>query len=194
MLKKLIILGATLAVLLPIVIHIRDTTWSSSPTQAIFPIFGLLAFTLLWLHSISGVFEEKLQAMFDFDTFVHWTALTILASMLLHPLLLLFIVRFQISVLLSGGTGILLGITGLFLLLTYDIGKLLKRRYPFFSRQWQAILIISNIGFILTFFHSLKLGSDVQAGFMHYLWIFYGITGILAIFYTYAIKPLARKV
>jgi hypothetical protein len=192
MTKKLIVLGAVLAVATPILVHIRNVDWAnSSLLVAIFPIFGLLAFTLLWLHAISGVFEERLREMFDFDAFVHWTALTILVSILLHPLLLLILLDFDVVGIWAGGTGIRLGIIGFFLLITYDIGKFLKQR-QFFSKNWRAILIISNIGFILTFFHSIMIGSDLQSGFLRYLWIFYGVTAILAIIYTYGVKPFRR--
>jgi len=189
MIKKLVVLGAILAVITPILAHIRNVSWGeSSLTQAIFPIFGLLAFTLLWLHAISGAFEEWLRERFNFDAFVHWTALTILVSILLHPLLLLILIKFQVMMLFQGPSlAIWLGIIGLALLLTYDIGKLLKKR-QFFEKNWRAILIISNIGFILTFFHSFMLGSDLQTGFMRYLWAFYGTTAILALIYTYVIK------
>lgn len=190
MAKRLIILGAALAVLIPILAHIRNVSWGeTSLIQALFPVFGLLAFTLLWLHSISGVFEEWLRERFDFDAFIHWTALAIFASIILHPLLLLILIKFQVMLLFQGPSlAIWLGIIGLVLLLTYDIGKALKKR-EFFSRHWTAILIISNIGFILTFFHSLMIGSDLQSGFMRYLWFFYGVSAILAIIYTYAVKP-----
>jgi hypothetical protein len=193
MTKKLIVLGATLAVAVPILVHIRNVDWGNSSLIAgLFPIFGLLAFTLLWLHAISGVFEEWLRERFDFDTFVHYTALTILVSIILHPLLVLILLDFNILGIWAGGTGIRLGIIGLFLLLTYDVGKMLKHR-AFFSRNWNTILIVSNIGFILTFFHSLMLGSDLQSGWMRSLWIFYGVTAILALIYTYGVKPFLRK-
>jgi hypothetical protein len=192
--KKLIMLGATLAVIVPILAHIRNVPWGESSLLAsIFPIFGLLAFTLLWLHSISGVFEERLREIFDFDSFVRWTALAIFMSILLHPILLLFTIKFNVGLLFSGdSTPIILGIIGLALLLTYDIGKMLKK-YEFFSKNWTAILIVSNIGFIFTFFHSIKIGSDLQTGFMRWLWIFYGVTAIISIFYTYAIKPFYSR-
>jgi hypothetical protein len=191
MAKKLVILGAILAVIVPLGAHIRNVSWAdSSLLGSLFPIFGLLAFTLLWLHAISGVFEEWLRERFNFDSFVHWTATTILVSMLLHPLLLLILARFDIlAIYFSNPLPISLGIIGLVLLLTYDIGKLLRRKYDVFTRNWRRILVISNIGFILTFFHSIQIGSLVQSGFMRWLWIFYGVTAILAITYTYAIKP-----
>lgn len=187
--KLLVIIGASLAVALPIFFHFRNVSWGESSLLLIlFPAFGLLAFTLLWLHSISGVFEEWLRQRFDFDAFVHWTAIIILVSMLLHPLLLLILVDFQILAIFEGHTlAMSLGLMGLILLLTYDIGKALKK-YEFFSRNWNKILVVSNIGFLLTFFHSLMIGSDLQSGFLRYLWIFYGVTAIAAIIYTYGFK------
>lgn len=193
MTKKLITFLATLAVLVPLLVHIINANWSNSSPDAlmanIFPFFGLLAFTLLWLHAISGVWEEKLIKMFDFDKFVHYSATLILFSIIAHPLILLLLIRFKISILFNDD--VMWGALGLALLLTYDIAKPF-RKSGFFSRHWNKILIISNIGFILTFFHSLELGGDLQTGFMHYLWIFYGVTAILAIVYTYTIKPLRR--
>lgn len=182
-------MGAALAVLVPILAHIESVSWAdSSPIMFFFPIFGLLAFTLLWLHAISGVFEEWLRERFDFDAFVHWTSLVILVSIILHPLLLLIIAKFDIlGIYNSNPKAILLAFIGLVLLLTYDLGKAFKKK-QFIAKNWNKILIVSNIGFILTFFHSLQIGSDLQSGWMRILWIFYGVTAILAIIYTYGIK------
>ena len=184
---------ALLAVLLPIGVHIRNVSWEESQLVVnIFPIFGLLAFTLLWFHSIMGVFEEYFREMFDFDRFVDWTATIILVSIILHPLLILILVDFNFPLLLSGHkVAMWLGITGFLLLITYDIAKPWK--FTYFSKYWNTILIVSTIGFILTFFHSLLIGSDLQGGFMRVLWYFYGITGILATIYTYGIKRFLRK-
>lgn len=193
MAKKLTVLLATLAVALPILSHIINVTWDKSSLLAnIFPIFGLLGFTLLWLHSISGVFEEWLRARFDFDYFVNWSAAVILISIIAHPLIVLYMIKFDVSALLSGGIGIVLGIIGLILLLTYDIFKPLKKRYEFFSRHWNVVLVISTIGFILTFFHSLIVGGDIH-GWLRVLWWFYGVTGILATIWTYGLKPLRAR-
>jgi hypothetical protein len=188
MAKKIITLFATVAVVLPIGVHIRNVSENDSLLQILFPMFGLLAFTLLWLHAMSGVFEEWLREQFDFEAFVRWTSLVILISILLHPLLLLILVNFDLKTIFGDGHwAVWLGLAGLILLLTYDVGKALKR-YEFFTRNWNKILIVSNIGFILTFFHSFELGSDLQSGFMRGLWIFYGVTAIAAIIYTYGFK------
>lgn len=191
--KILVIIGATLAIALPIFAHIRNVSWSeSSLLLNLFPIFGLLAFTLLWLHSISGVYEEWLRERFHFDALIHWTSLVILVSMLLHPLLLLIVVDFQFLAIFEGHVlEIALGLMGLVLLLTYDVGKALYK-YNFFSKNWHKILVVSTIGFLLTFFHSIMIGSDLQSGFMRYLWVFYGVTAIASTIYTYGFKLRSR--
>lgn len=193
MAKKLVILSATLAVLIPIIVHLRNVSWSnSSLAMVLFPVFGILAFTLLWLHSMAGVFEVWLRERFDFDFFVHWSSLVILVSMIAHPLLLLILIKFNFSLLFSGPSrGIIFGIIGLALLLTYDLGKMLKK-WEFFSRNWNAILIVSTIGTIFIFFHSLMIGSDLQSGWTRKLWIFYGVTAILGTIYTYGVKKYLK--
>jgi hypothetical protein len=159
---------------------------------SIFPSFGIAAFAMLWLHSISGVFEPWLRKNFDFDKFVHNTATLILISIILHPLLLLVNVNFNFTRIFGyGADDIWLGIIGWLLLIIYDITKPLKK-YNFFAKNWENILLISTIGFLLTFFHSLGVGGDLVSGPLKTIWIFYGITAILATIYTYGIKRLAK--
>ncbi len=158
----------------------------------IFPWFGLVAFVLLWTHTILGVFEPWLRRRINVDAYVHWTAVIILICIILHPLLLLIGIKFHVS--LFNGPGlryILLGLIGWVLLITYDIGKVLKR-YNFFVRNWQNVLRISTIGFILIFFHSLYLGEHLQSGFLRHVWIFLGVTAIASAIYTYVVKRFLK--
>ena len=185
---------ASLAVLYPLWVAGRDINWSlgSMFVFTLFPLFGILAFTLLWLHVVSGVFEPWLRQYIDFDRFVQNTSLLIFVSIILHPLLLLIPVGFNFNqVLTYSKFYIWLAIIGWLLLITYDIGKLLKKKYNFFVRNWNKILLISNVGFVLTFFHSLSIGDDLQMGPLRIVWIFYGVTAILGIIYTYGIKRLS---
>ncbi|KKU22496.1 MAG: hypothetical protein UX31_C0001G0014 [Candidatus Nomurabacteria bacterium GW2011_GWA1_46_11] len=182
---------ALVAVGLPVWTRVGSLGWQSRPDiiPNLFPVFGLLAFSLLWLHALSGVFEPWLRRQINFDKFVDSTSLVILISIILHPLLAWANVNFSFKDLFAYGEAraIWLGIFGLLLLLTYDVGKFLKK-YKFFSRNWTNILTISTVGFLLTFFHSLSLGSDLQSGFLRKVWIFYGVTAIFATIYTYGYK------
>ena len=194
--KYSIIIFALAAVVFPLWVRLSTLSWSWNFNQILFnlfPFFGLLAFTLLWLHSLCGVFEEWLRRYINFDQFVHITASIILVCLIAHPLLLLIGLDFNINnvFLYYSAKYIWLAIIAWILLITYDIGKALKK-HAFFSRHWNNILIISNIGFLLIFFHSLVLGSDLQFGLLRFIWIFYGITAILAIIYTYGIKRFLK--
>jgi len=190
--KYAIIAFCWLAVLYPLWVRANSLTWAFDQTLLpnLFPLFGLATVSLLWLHSISGVFEPWLRANFDFDKFVNVTASMILVCIIAHPLLLLIIMNFKLSdiYLIYGTTYITLGIIAWLLLIIYDITKPLKKHHHFFAKHWNAILLISNIGFLLSFLHSLNLGSDLQTGPLRYIWIFYGITATLAIIYTYGVK------
>lgn len=195
--KYSVIITAYLAVLFPLWVRISVLSWAFDSTllSNLFPLFGLTAFSVLWLHSMSGVFESWLRGQFNFDRFVHISSVLILFCIILHPLLLFVMLDFKFDSLLSSESAkyIRLGVVGWLLLITYDLGKVLKRRYHFFVRNWSNILLISTIGFLLTFFHSLGLGSDLQSGALRAIWIFYGITAILATIWTYGVKRFIKK-
>jgi len=196
--RFILLIFLLVAVGYPLWVGISANNWANNNNflRNIFPLFGLLAVSLLWIHSLCGVFEEWLKKYINFDLFINITATIILLSIILHPLLLFAIVRFdlnRIATIFSRNFFIWLAAFALLLLLTYDAGKLLKKiGYKFFDTHWNNILIISNIGFLLIFFHSLVVGGDLQEGSLRNVWIFYGVTATLAIIYTYIIKPLLK--
>lgn len=195
--KYSLLIFACLAVGYPLWVFFSARNWifDSHFITNLFPLFGLTAFSLLWLHAISGVFEPWLRKYIDFDRFVQVTSILIFFCIVLHPLLLLIDADFNFGpIFLYGKLYIWLAIIGWLLLITYDMGKLLKKRYDFFVRNWNNILAISTIGFLLTFFHSLGIGGNLQSGPLRTLWIFYGVTAIIAIIWTYGIDRSWQKV
>jgi hypothetical protein len=189
------------AVVYPLWAVISVTDWSNNDfktfLQNIFPLLGILAASLLWVHSISGVFENWIRKHINFDAFISTTATIILISMLLHPILLLISFGFNLSqIFTSFGhlDDIFIGLCALILLLSYDVGKYLKKHGSnFFANNWNWILIISNVGFLLVFIHSLAIGGDLQSGAVRVVWKSYGITALLAIVYTYLLRPVFSK-
>lgn len=183
------------AVLYPLLTVISARNWSLDDTiiYNLFPIFGVLAFTILWLHVISGVFEERLKELINFDLYVRRTAWIVFVGIIMHPLLALFAFDFSFWNIFDvyGRLPIFLAITAWFLLITYDIGRLLQQK-EFFVLHWRKILFISTIGIILSFFHSILIGGDLQVGPLRVLWIFYGSTAILASIYNFGIKSYLR--
>lgn len=191
MIRKLIITFSILAVLIPLWISVKDVNWSwgGSLPFSLFPIFGILAFSLLWLHVAGAAIEDWVKKYVDFEWFIENTSLPILILMLSHPLFLLIGAQFDIRGIFASypSTYLWIGIFGLILLLTYDIGRAFKK-HDFFVRNWDRILFISTIGFVLIFFHSINLGHDLESGILRIIWFFYGITGILSAVYVYLVK------
>lgn len=187
--KYSIIAFSWLVVIYPLFVAIQNRTWGWDDTLIanIFPLFGLAAFSLLWLHIVGPAVEPGIERHVNFRRFLDRTSSFILVFMLLHPTLLLWIIKFDIAVLLGGGPYIQLGLIGLVMLLTFDIGDALRKR-NFVQKHWEKILLVSTIGFILIFFHSLNLGHDLQEGPLRVVWIFFGITSILAAIYNYGVK------
>ncbi len=180
--------------LYPLWVSVSGTAWSFSPDLwlDLFPVLGITAFCIMWLHVVGGALEEWLERYVNFQRFVDNTSIFIFVLIILHPLFLLIGQGFRVAdIFLYGQNYIMLGVAGLLMLLTYDLGKARKER-EFFVRHWNAVLIVSTIGFLLIFFHSLGLGSDVQAGPLRDLWIFYGTTAIVATTYNYGVKKLLR--
>jgi hypothetical protein len=187
---------AGLAVLYPVWVCVSNMPWAWDATLpgTIFPVFGLAAFALLWLHIVGPALRPWLDQFVNFEKFLRKTSPFILAFMLLHPLLLLTSFGFRFPEIFTAyeADDVVLGMVGLIFLLTFDIGEMLRKR-EFVVRHWNKILLISSIGFVLIFFHSLALGDDLQAGFLRYLWMFYGATGILAIAYNYFGRKLFHQ-
>ncbi len=195
--KYFIIAFGWLAVCYPLWVRAQHLQWQMEITNIslnIFPLLGLAAVSMLWLHSISGVFEPWLRQHINFDRFVNITAKLILLCFGLHPILLFAGVGYSVSNIFFyyGTLYIWLGIISWLLLIVYDITKPFKQQ-GFFAKHWQKVLITSNLGFLLSFFHSLNLGSDLQSPPLRIIWIFYGITGALAIIYTYGTKRFFVK-
>jgi hypothetical protein len=188
--KMLIVAGSVLAVSYPALVRITSLEWSVDTFLGnLFPLLGLLAFTMLWLHIVGAGLEGWLRKHVDFEAFVERTSYLIFILMLLHPILALVTYDFDIYV-LGGEYGVWfvrLGVVGLALLLVYDVGRALRNK-AFFIRHWQKVLIVSTIGFFVIFYHSLSIGSDLQSGFLRILWIFYGVSAALSFIYAYFIK------
>ncbi len=187
-----------LVVLYPLWVRWQNVYWGGhdlvSLSSALFPFLGLAAAGMLWLHSVSGVFEPWLRQYINFDRFVGITARLIFICFALHPVLLWASVDFSISniFLYYGLTYIWVGIVAWILLVTYDIIKPFKK-HDVVAKHWTKVLVVSNIGFLLTFLHSLNLGSNLQTGPLRMVWMLYGITATLAIVYTYAVIPFLKK-
>jgi len=158
----------------------------------LFPVLGLLAFSIMWTHVVAGAFVEKIEKFFNYKKYLTWSSAVVFVLIILHPLLAL------VALVLNGGSAkdifsygkpiyLWLAIIAFPVLVAYDVAK--KFRYKkFLNDHWQKVRLVSTLAFFLTFFHSLGIGRDLQSGDLRTVWIFYGASAALAAIYTYAIK------
>lgn len=174
---------AQIILLIPVVLYWLDArNWSLSGLSAVslFPLLGLIAFSMMWLHLMVAALKKLRPEMFDYRVYYKKTGSIVLSLILLHPILLIY------SSLDTGGTFldyagdsgkifIAFGSLALLSFLVYEVADRLKER-PTIKDNWQYIVAMNRVAFILVFVHGLQLGQHLQSGWLRSLWIFYGVT------------------
>lgn len=191
------------SVLIAIVAWGQGNNWKlvGISTYQLFPLFGLLAFSLMWSHYVAAA----LRLYFKIDRTVlakyfEFTSLGVLAAILLHPGLLAWQawrdgmglppasqVRYVSPML---GVYVVLGIIAYIIFLSYEF----RRKFGQKS-WWKYVAYASDSAMFLILLHSLKLGSQLQAGWFRTIWYFYGLTlfGSLVYIYYLKFKPKHKK-
>jgi hypothetical protein len=170
-------------------------TWDSMLLVTLFPAFGLLAFTIMYLHIIGRPFASILERYVSFSRFERISSHVVLLSIILHPLLrgiYMLIEGYPLWIGVGTELSITLGVLGFLLLISYDLGKALARS-AFVARYWPAIDLMSTVGFYVIWLHAFLIGSDLHAGPMRMVWIFYGATALTASLYVFVCLQLRRR-
>ena len=166
-----------------------------------FPVLGLLGFSIMWSHYMAGEMKRTFLTA-DLTRYFRYTGYAVLLAIVLHPGILIY-QRFrdgyglppssyQSYVAPSMAWITLLGSVSLMIFLAYE----LKR---FFGEKpwWVYVAAAGDIAMLAIFYHGLRLGSQLQGGWFRYLWIFYGVTLIIAIAHKYYAmsqqKPLSTE-
>ncbi len=155
----------------------------------IFPLFGLIAFSLLWcLYTVDAAthyFEAKNETL---RPYYRITGYVLLLAILTHPLLL-------IIPLWRDGFGLppesyaayvgksmvwvaLLGTVSLFIFLAYELHRWFKKR-----KWWKWIVYLNDIAMFAILYHGLTLGGELQGGWFRYVWFFYAVMFVIYIIY-----------
>ncbi|HSW85583.1 MAG TPA: hypothetical protein VLF79_03180 [Candidatus Saccharimonadales bacterium] len=183
----------SLAVFLAIIVWGQSLNWhlSGISNYLLFPIFGLIAFSILWSQYMSLAARQY----FKIDSSVlkiyfNVTGWLVLFSILLHPGLLVW-QQWRNGDGLPPGSElhyvtpglefvVILGMINLTILLLFEFRRWLSK-----YSWWHYFLYIVDIAIISIFYHGLKLGSQLQTGWYRYIWIFYGLSYLAAIIYIY---------
>ena len=159
---------------------------------SLFPLLGLLAFSLMWTHYILHALKIYLKIKgTTYPNYRNFTNKFVLALLLLHPGLFiykLFVDGYGLPPKSYSGyvapamVGfVILGMVALFIFLLYELKSKLEAK-----AWWKYILIANAVAMFAILIHSLKLGQNLQSGMLKYTWVFYGIS--LLISYAYLIK------
>lgn len=157
----------------------------------LFPLFGLVAFGLMWAHYVSGalrtwqhVDEDALRRHFQI------TSGAVLFCILVHPFLIelqLYLDGFGIPpssfLQVYPGTvdrlALLAGATALVCFLAFEL-----HRY-FAERSWWKYVEWANIAaMVLILWHGFVLGGELRTPWFQLVWATYAVTFALSVAYT----------
>lgn len=166
-------------------------------TYDIFPVFGLLAFSLMWTHYIHGVIRRYVgKADRTKDAYWYASSAVVLACLLLHPFLLSFglwqdglgLPPFSyLNAYESMRLAVLLGSLSLVIFLAFELHRWLAKR-----SWWRYVDRLQFVAMLAIFLHALTLGGELNVAWFYILWWGYGLTLIAAYVYSYRYDKKAR--
>ncbi|HUS26070.1 MAG TPA: hypothetical protein VMY99_01855 [Nevskiaceae bacterium] len=170
--------------------HSNNWQFAQISTYRIFPLFGLLAFSLLWAqYMVLAVcywrrIDRKLMRRY-FET----SAFFVLLAIVLHPGLLVYQLwrdgfglppeSYQKNFVGPGmGWVATLGSISLFIFLAYELRRIFGDR-PW----WPWVAYASDVAMLLVFYHGLRLGDQLHEGWFRGVWVVYGVLLVGALVY-----------
>jgi hypothetical protein len=189
-----------ISIVLAVIVWGQSLRWHvfGTSTYLLFPIFGLIAFSLLWSQYVSTAlrqcFKADSSALANYFTITGWL---VLAAILLHPGLLIWQLwrdgaglppNSELHYVLPGLRGfVILGMINLTIFLLFELRRI-------FSKQswWRPFTYIVDLAVLLVFLHGLKLGTQLQTGWYRKIWFFYGFSFLVSLAYIYRNRFINR--
>jgi hypothetical protein len=170
-----------------------DWQFDSLSAYSIFPVLGLLAFSIMWSHYMVGALRRIFAPGTELKSFFSWTGYAVLVLILLHPGMLIY-QRFRDGFGLPPGSyesyvapGMawitLLGSLSLLVFLSFELKRWFDKK-----KWWLYVLVLNDIAMLAIFYHGLRLGSQTHLAWFKVIWWFYGITLIAALIYKYVVR------
>ena len=187
--RSIVWLGTLLAVGLAFFVWWPST--KNLTTYALFPIFGLTAFTLMWTHYTAGTLREYLRLPEDtLSRHFQITSYIVLFCILVHPILLetqLYLDDLglpyesipTVYTTLRERLAIIAGITALICFLLYELYRFFK------NRPWWKYVEWANVAaMILILWHGFTLGGELRQPWFQVVWAFYAVTFAASVAYS----------
>jgi hypothetical protein len=179
--------AVTVALAVYVWAHPLAGQWSHLSTYAIFPVLGLVAFSLMWVHYLVGAarFGFGLDKA-PFQTYFDVTGAVVLGAILLHPGLLIWQLwrdgqglppgSYKHYVGASLVWAVLLGSICLGVFLLFEL-----RRWFGQAKWWWVVNVATDLAMLGIFLHALTLGQSLKTGWYRQLWLFYGVTLVMCL-------------
>jgi hypothetical protein len=171
--------------------------WHLLNAYLFFPVLGLLAYSIMWTHYVTGMFKNNWLRGVNLASYFRYTGYIVLAAIVLHPSILIFQLYRDGFGLPPGsyahftGPGrewiVLLGTASLFAFLAFEL-----HRWYSDKAWWKYVVAAGDAAMVAIFYHSLRLGTQIQNGWFHYVWWFYGLTLIAMLSRKYTLTTRRR--
>jgi hypothetical protein len=167
-------------VLLAIVVWGNNLQWHifSESTYTLFPVFGLVAFSILWSQYLSLAIKQYLKLdKTVLASYFNVTGWLVLLAILLHPGLLIWQLwrsgrgvppNSELHYVIPGlKWAVILGMINLTILLLFELRRI-------FAGQswWRVFTYVVDIAILSIFYHGLRLGTQLQSGWYRKVWFF----------------------
>jgi len=165
----------------------------------LFPLFGLLAFSLMWTHYIVGALRRlagvEKQPLKQYFAVTGWATVIFI---LLHPSLLIFQLWRDGDGLPPGSYlnyvgpalkwAMVLGTLSFLVFLSFETKKWFDNK-----GWWPAVEYANVVAMFAIIAHSLALGSNLQRGWYRYVWLSYAISLLVGVGYIYYCQAKEAK-
>lgn len=192
--------SSAIATILAVIAWGQSFAWDFSAlnTYLLFPVLGLIAFSLMWSHYLTAALRQYYKLGKEVTkSYFEVTSALVLGAILLHPGLLAYQSWRDGSGLPPGSSlnylpnskdfYILIAMFSLFVFLAYEL-----RRWYQDKSWWKYVQYLSDVAIILIYIHGLNVGSQLQAGWFQIVWYLYGVTLAAALGFMYYQKLAAK--
>lgn len=187
--RSLVWLGTVLVVGLAFFVWWPST--QNLTTYALFPIFGLVAFTLMWTNYTAGALRGYFRLPAGtLKTHAQITGYIVLFCILVHPILLetqLYLDGLglpyesipAVYTTLRERLAVIAGITALICFLLFELYRFFK------DRPWWKYVEWANIAAMcLILWHGFTLGGELRQPWFQIVWAFYAVTFAASVAYS----------
>lgn len=187
----------TLVSLLAILAWGPGYDWRVLPfsSYVLFPVLGLIAFSLMWTHYIMGTVSELAGVKPEvLKPYFRYTGYMVLVLICLHPGLLIAQLFFDGAGLpplsyeryVAPGLGwiTLLGSVSLLVFLAFELHRVFDKK-----KWWHYVVDASDFAMLAIVYHGLRLGTDLhRVSWYRAVWWFYAVTLTIVLIRKYALK------